>query len=93
MTLLPALIWVLSAANLYGDVRAEGTREPVAAASVEVVELGRAARVDEHGYFVIAGVRSGEWTIRDAILHETPPASVTPILPRLQEGGRAKVTS
>lgn len=57
------LFLLLAGGTVSGTVRAEGSHEPVPA-TVELRELGRRARTDERGYFVMADVRPGTWTIR-----------------------------
>jgi len=63
LVLTSLLSLLLASGTISGTVRAEGSREPIAA-SVQIPELGRGARADESGYFVIAGVRPGTWKIR-----------------------------
>lgn len=52
---------------LQGTVRAEGSLEPIAGATVAVEGLGRAARTDASGYFVVADVPAGRCGIFSAI--------------------------
>lgn len=47
-----------------GTVRADSTLEPIAHAMVEVEALGRRVAADERGYYVLAGLPTGSWTIR-----------------------------
>lgn len=62
------IAWLLAllapATIVHGTVRAEGSREPVAQAVVEVMELGSRTVTDAHGYFAIAGVPPGNWRVR-----------------------------
>lgn len=51
-------------ATLYGTVRAEGSREPIGFATIEIVDLRRAALADRAGYFVLPGLPTGRWTVR-----------------------------
>ena len=61
-TLLLALL--PAAASISGTVRAQESREPIAGATVEIPELRRRAVTDERGYFVLAGVPAGQYTLR-----------------------------
>jgi hypothetical protein len=58
------LVALLPAATVRGTVRAEGTHEPVAYASVRVDEARRAARTDARGLFVLPDVPQGTWRVR-----------------------------
>ncbi len=64
MILAALLVALLPAATVRGTVRAEGTQEPVAYASVRVDEARRAARTDQRGLFVLADVPEGSWRVR-----------------------------
>lgn len=62
-------------ATVFGWVRAEGSQEPIAFASVEVG--GRVVLTDEHGYYVVTGVPSGRATLRIGMLgYRTTTAAV-----------------
>ena len=63
--MLTALMY---AATLQGTVRAEGTLEPIAHARVAIAQLGRAAFADAQGYFVVADVPEGRWTVEASAL-------------------------
>ena len=54
---------LLPAATVRGTVHAEGSREPVAYATVRLVEPRRAARTDERGLFVVPDVPRGSWRV------------------------------
>lgn len=56
------------AATLFGNVRAESSLEPVPFAVVEVVGTTRRATADARGYFAIAGLAQGNYTIRATAL-------------------------
>ncbi len=58
LALLPA------AATVSGTVRSQGSREPIAGATVEIPELRRRTVADERGYFVLPGVPAGQHTLR-----------------------------
>lgn len=62
----------LSAATVSGTVRAEGSREPVAGATVEIQALRRRAVTDERGYFVLPGLPAGTHTLRVSALGFRP---------------------
>ncbi|HEU0013147.1 MAG TPA: TonB-dependent receptor [Longimicrobium sp.] len=63
---------LLAAASVQGTVRAEGTREPVAHATVRIVELNRATRADERGAFVLGDVPAGRWRLEATALGHRP---------------------
>ena len=58
------LVALLPVATVRGTVRAEGTQEPVAYASVRIDEARRSARTDQRGLFVLADVPEGSWRVR-----------------------------
>ncbi len=64
MILAAILVALLPAATVRGTVRAEGTQEPVAYASVRVDDARRTARTDQRGLFVLADVPQGSWRVR-----------------------------
>lgn len=64
MILASLLLLSLPTSTISGTVRAEGSHEPIATATVQIVALGRRVQTDEHGYFVIPGVRAGSWKLR-----------------------------
>lgn len=67
------ILLVLSpVATLHGTVRAEATREPIAYAVVEIVELARRVAADARGYFVLPGVPAGRWRVRASALGYRP---------------------
>ncbi|MBW3555056.1 MAG: TonB-dependent receptor [Gemmatimonadetes bacterium] len=73
--LLLALGLLLQQGTVFGWVRAEGSLEPIAFASVDIG--GRAVLTDEHGYYVAPGVAAGEVLVRAAMLgYRTGEASV-----------------
>lgn len=47
-----------------GTVRADSTLEPIAHALVEIEALGRRVSANEHGFYVLADLPAGTWTIR-----------------------------
>jgi outer membrane receptor protein involved in Fe transport len=61
---LAMLLLGLPGGVVHGTVRADSTMEPIAYAMVEVEQLGRRAVADERGYYVLADVPPGAWTIR-----------------------------
>jgi Carboxypeptidase regulatory-like domain/TonB-dependent Receptor Plug Domain len=65
---------LLQAASVQGTVRAEGTREPVAHATVSVAGTGRSARADEQGVFRVADVPAGRWRVEVSALGYAPYA-------------------
>lgn len=64
MILAAILVALLPAATVRGTVRAEGTQEPVAYATVRIDEARRSARTDQRGLFVLADVPEGSWRVR-----------------------------
>jgi hypothetical protein len=58
------LVALLPATTVRGTVRAEGTHEPVAYATVRVDDARRSARTDTRGLFVLSGVPQGRWRVR-----------------------------
>jgi hypothetical protein len=68
MTALLMTVLVYLAATLQGTVRAEGTREPIAHARIEIAQLDRAVFADAQGYFVVADVPEGRWTVEASAL-------------------------
>jgi hypothetical protein len=58
------LVALLPVATVRGTVRAEGTQEPVAYASVRVDDARRTARTDQRGLFVLPDVPEGSWRVR-----------------------------
>jgi hypothetical protein len=58
------LVALLPATTVRGTVRAEGTHEPVAYASVRLEDARRSARTDARGFFVLPGVQGGSWRVR-----------------------------
>jgi hypothetical protein len=84
---LSSLLYLLMAGGtVSGSIRAEGSHEPVSAA-VEIAELGQSVRSDNRGYFVIARVRTGTWTIRA----RAPGYKVLEREIRVPEGGSVRV--
>lgn len=74
--LLLALGLLLQQGTVFGWVRAEGSLEPIAFASVDVG--GRIVLTDEHGYYVAPGAPAGEVRLRVAMLgYRTGEATVT----------------
>ncbi|HET9984661.1 MAG TPA: TonB-dependent receptor [Longimicrobiales bacterium] len=53
---------------LQGTVRAEGSLEPIASATVAVEGLGRAVQTDARGYFVLPDVPAGRWQVSASAL-------------------------
>lgn len=51
------------ASTLQGTVRAEGSLEPIAGATVAITALGRGVVTDPHGYFVLSGIPEGRWVV------------------------------
>lgn len=51
------------AAAIRGMVRAQGSLEPIAGATVRIPDLRRIALTDERGYFVLADVPPGRWRV------------------------------
>jgi outer membrane receptor protein involved in Fe transport len=49
--------------TLQGTVRAVGSLEPLAGATVALAALGRGVNTDPHGYFVLSGIPEGRWTV------------------------------
>ncbi len=66
------LLVLAPSASIEGSVRAEGTREPIRHAAVQVVELNRHVAVDERGAFVVPGVPAGRWRLRASALGFQP---------------------
>ncbi|HYC76233.1 MAG TPA: TonB-dependent receptor, partial [Planctomycetota bacterium] len=63
--MLPLLIAIIqAAATLQGTVRAEGSREPIAWATVEVVGTERRVAADVRGLFTMTGIPAGTHRIR-----------------------------
>jgi hypothetical protein len=62
------LLLLPSAATVHGTVRVEGSQEPIARATVQIPALRRGVLADERGYFVLAGVPAGRWTVRVSAL-------------------------
>lgn len=62
-SLLLTILLAHPAATLHGTVRAEGTREPITHAHVEIAELGRTVLTEAGGYFVIADIPEGRWRV------------------------------
>lgn len=58
------LLLLLPAGSATGSVRAEGTREPIPAATVQAVDARRTVRADERGFFVLAGLPEGRVRLR-----------------------------
>ncbi|MFL5384786.1 MAG: TonB-dependent receptor domain-containing protein [Longimicrobiaceae bacterium] len=55
-----ATLWLQAGGSVAGTVRADSSHEPVAHARVTLVESGRSATADEHGYYVLTRVSPGE---------------------------------
>lgn len=53
---------------IQGTVRAEGSLEPVAGASVSIPDLGLGVVSDQHGYFVLSGVPKGRWRVESVAI-------------------------
>jgi TonB dependent receptor-like, beta-barrel/Carboxypeptidase regulatory-like domain len=53
----------LNAASIQGVVRTEGSREPIALASIALPELQRRVLTDAKGFFVLAAVPAGRWRV------------------------------
>lgn len=68
------LLALVQDASVQGSVRAEGTREPVAQATIRVAGANRSARTDESGTFVIPGVPAGRWRVEATALGFHPYA-------------------
>lgn len=64
MLIATILLALLPDASVHGNVYADGSREPVASAVVEVVGAGREVRTDYRGYYVLAGLQPGQVRIR-----------------------------
>lgn len=65
------LLLLLQAGSLTGTVRAEGTRQPVPHATVEIPQLSRRVASDREGRFEIPQVPAGDWQ-----LHVTAPGFI-----------------
>jgi len=66
MIALFALLFAMAtpeAAAIRGMVRAQGSLEPIAGATVRIPDLRRYALTDERGYFVLADVPAGRWRV------------------------------
>lgn len=50
--------------TLHGTVRAEGTQEPIAYATLELPGLGRRVEADARGYYVVPDLPIGRWQVR-----------------------------
>ncbi len=72
--------------TIYGWVRAEGSLEPVAFAAVEPVG-GRAVLTDEHGYYVLPRVPTGEVRVRVSVLGYGASDSTVVV----NDGGRVRL--
>lgn len=66
------LALIQQSASVQGSVRTTGTQEPVPYATVEIVGADRRASADVRGFFTLAGVPTGEWTIRARSIGYTP---------------------
>lgn len=66
------LLSFLPAATVQGTVRAEGSREPIAHATVQIPALGRGVLTDARGYFVVTDVPEGRWRVRTSALGYRP---------------------
>ena len=64
MITLAMLFVGLAGGVVHGTVRADSTMEPIAYALVEVERLGRRVVADERGYYVLADLPPGAWTVR-----------------------------
>ncbi|HEU0078098.1 MAG TPA: TonB-dependent receptor [Longimicrobiaceae bacterium] len=88
MSLAALLLFaLLPAADIHGTVRAEGSGAPIPRATVQVVELRRSVATDERGYFVLAGVEEGRWTVRASALGFRPHSVVV----RASGGGSVRL--
>lgn len=62
---------------LRGTVRSQGTLEPVSYAMVRVPEIDRTAVADAHGFYVLAELPAGRWTVvASAMAHDTVRVTV-----------------
>jgi len=61
---LAMLLIGLAGGVVHGTVRADSTMEPIAYALIEVERLGRRVVADERGYYVLADLPPGTWTVR-----------------------------
>ncbi|HEV2130911.1 MAG TPA: TonB-dependent receptor, partial [Longimicrobiaceae bacterium] len=77
---LLALLWGSPVAaqrgTIYGTVRAEGSREPVPHAAVQIPQLGRGVLANDRGYFVLPAVPPGSYTVRANALGYRPVEQV-----------------
>src|SRR5688572_24993514 len=66
--------------TVQGTVREEGTRAPIAAATVSFPQLRRSVRTGEDGGFVVRGLPAGTWTVRATALgrHSTEVIALVP---------------
>ncbi len=67
-----AFLSLAATATVQGTVRAEGSREPIAHATVQIPELGRGVLADARGYFVFTSVPAGRWQVRASALGYRP---------------------
>lgn len=64
MITLAMLLIGLAGGVVHGTVRADSTMEPIAYALIEVERLGRRVVADERGYYLLADLPPGTWTVR-----------------------------
>lgn len=58
-----SFIFVFLFGTIHGFVRAAESKEPVPYATVEVLGAKRATQADEHGYYVLSGIASGNYRV------------------------------